>query len=172
MATIWVCEGCQNDAEANGYKKTGYMADAGKCDGCLSCEPGIRREFERSDDPPGPGAWACRGCARNYVEKLKTYRGDPAQKRADAGNCEFCGLPAILFWIEPIAAPVAVSKPRCDGCRFFVVSSTNEKGSILGTCRRNPPQIGEDDGAIWPYLFGNREDAWCGEFQPKPVNGE
>lgn len=116
-----------------------------------------------------PGVWACRRCAAQAVSELPGgFRGDPRNKRADPGNCSTCGLPSILFWIEPIAAEVVEVATNCGGCRYY--QQREGPGAIdTGHCRRYPPQVYYDPlnlqvsqviPEVWPIDF-------CGEFKPK-----
>lgn len=53
--------------------------------------------------------------------------------------------------------------PRCENCRFWDTSFSNDE---LSVCRVRPPvvAINQQRGA-WPMT----EDCdWCGEFQPEP----
>lgn len=70
---------------------------------------------------------------------------------------------------EITAKPEPQKPPACSDCRFFVARAEKSDGALMGTCHRYPPQIDAEGEAVWPYMLGNRGDAWCGEFQPKPV---
>jgi len=52
---------------------------------------------------------------------------------------------------------------KCDSCVFWC---RNDKDSVLGECRKNPPAVviypDADYGTLWPETL---ETDWCGEHQ-------
>jgi hypothetical protein len=67
---------------------------------------------------------------------------------------------------------------RCERCRFWV-GYPGEGPIFAGECRRNPPQLLQNDRLLsidasgdipvgkawWPWTM---RDDWCGEFRPHP----
>lgn len=64
--------------------------------------------------------------------------------------------------IQELPKPTATPRLRCDGCRFWV----KIEGSYEGRCQRFPPV---PYNAIHSRFPEARQDAWCGEHQPRPV---
>lgn len=61
------------------------------------------------------------------------------------------------------------AKPRCAGCRFWVLWDSNAKRAGTGECRRRAPlpvtslASSQDAIADWPLVYA---DDWCGEHEP------
>ena len=49
-----------------------------------------------------------------------------------------------------------MSKPTCNGCRWFMRYTSQE----IGECRRYPPQHPQTQ-MLWPMV---NQSAWCGEY--------
>lgn len=52
---------------------------------------------------------------------------------------------------------------ECAGCRYWLERGADTAGDILGSCRRNPPQVYRDDyGDRFPLTWPHD---WCGEWK-------
>lgn len=60
--------------------------------------------------------------------------------------------------------PETPAVEECAGCRYWLERGADTAGDILGSCRRDPPQVYRDDyGDRFPLTWPHD---WCGEWKP------
>lgn len=172
MAEKWVCQDCET-SNIGWFATTRRMETM--CDVCESDMVPCRCYVDAPERQANPNGALLQLCFR--CEEI--FKGDPMSGAAPNGQkiasgvCSSCRVDAtgLSVWQTHADAPPQPPEPTCAACRFFVALAEKSTGDLYGTCHRYPPQVSEPggDGACWPYMLGNRSDAWCGEFQAKPL---
>ena len=98
----------------------------------------------------------CTGCAFRQNSNGCTHPGN------DDGATE-CTNGTIWIACDP-PQPETPAVEECAGCRYWLERGADTAGDILGSCRRNPPQVYRDDyGDRFPLTWPHD---WCGEWKP------
>ena len=105
----------------------------------------------------------CQGCAwKREVGGSTTceHPGGDTEEPVEEGGTE-CHSSIWIACDQPQPETPAVEE--CAGCRFWLERGADTAGDILGSCRRNPPQVYRDDyGDRFPLTWPHD---WCGEWK-------